>query len=25
VLAAATLEVRDGKIVRQVNVEVWDE
>lgn len=25
VLAATTLEVRDGKIVRQVNVEVWDE
>jgi len=25
VLAAATLEVRDGKIVRQVNVEAWDE
>jgi ketosteroid isomerase-like protein len=25
VLAAATLEVRDGQIVRQVNVEAWDE
>jgi hypothetical protein len=25
VLGAATLEVRDGKIVRQVNVEAWDE
>lgn len=25
VLCAATLEVRDGKIVRQVNVEAWDE
>jgi ketosteroid isomerase-like protein len=25
VLAAMTLEVRDGKIVRQVNVEAWDE
>ncbi len=25
VLAASTLEVRDGKIVRQVNVEAWDE
>ena len=25
VLAATTLEVRDGKIVRQVNVEAWDE
>jgi len=25
VLAAQTLEVRDGKIVRQVNVETWDE
>jgi hypothetical protein len=25
VLAAQTLEVRDGKIVRQVNVEAWDE
>ena len=25
VLCAATLDVRDGKIVRQVNVEAWDE
>ena len=25
VLGAETLEVRDGKIVRQVNVEAWDE
>ena len=25
VLAAQTLEVRDGKIVHQVNVEAWDE
>ncbi len=25
VLGATTLEVRDGKIVRQVNVEAWDE
>jgi hypothetical protein len=25
VLAAMTLEVRDGKVVRQVNVEAWDE
>ena len=25
VLTATTLEVRDGKISRQVNVEVWDE
>ena len=25
VLAAQTLEVRDGKIVRQVNIEAWDE
>jgi hypothetical protein len=25
VLAATTLEVRDGKISRQVNVEAWDE
>lgn len=25
VLTATTLEVRDGKIVRQVNVEAWDE
>ncbi len=25
VLCAATLEVRDGQIVRQVNVEAWDE
>ncbi len=25
VLAAATLDVRDGKIVRQVSVEAWDE
>ncbi len=25
VLSAQTLEVRDGKIVRQVNVEAWDE
>ena len=25
VLGAATLEVRDGKISRQVNVEAWDE
>ena len=25
VLAATTLEVRDGKIVRQVNFEAWDE
>jgi ketosteroid isomerase-like protein len=25
VLAAETFEVRDGKIVRQVNVEAWDE
>jgi ketosteroid isomerase-like protein len=25
VLAAMTLEVHDGKIVRQVNVEAWDE
>lgn len=25
VLCAATLEVRDGKISRQVNVEAWDE
>ena len=25
VLGASTLEVRDGKIVRQVNVEAWDE
>jgi ketosteroid isomerase-like protein len=25
VLAAQTLEVRDGKIVRQVSVEAWDE
>ena len=25
VLGAQTLEVRDGKIVRQVNVEAWDE
>jgi ketosteroid isomerase-like protein len=25
VLAATTLEVRDGEIVRQVNVEAWDE
>ena len=25
VLAAQTLEVRDGNIVRQVNVEAWDE
>ncbi len=25
VLGAGTLEVRDGKIVRQVNVEAWDE
>jgi SnoaL-like domain len=24
VLAAQTLEVRDGKIVRQVNIEAWD-
>ena len=25
VLCAATLEVQDGKVVRQVNVEAWDE
>ena len=25
VLAATTLEVRDGKVVRQVNIETWDE
>jgi ketosteroid isomerase-like protein len=25
VLAAVTLDVRDGKVVRQVNVEAWDE
>ena len=25
VLAATTLELRDGKIVHQVNVKVWDE
>ena len=25
VLGASTLELRDGKIVRQVNVEAWDE
>ncbi len=25
VLCAATLEVSDGKIIRQVNVEAWDE
>ena len=25
VLAAATLDVRDGQVVRQVNVEAWDE
>ena len=25
VLGAVTLEVRDGQIVRQVNVEAWDE
>ncbi len=25
VLTAMTLEVRDGKVVRQVNVEAWDE
>jgi hypothetical protein len=25
VLAATTLEVRDGKVVRQVNIEAWDE
>ena len=25
VLAATTLELRDGKILRQVNVEAWDE
>ena len=25
VLTATTLEVRDGKISRQVNVEAWDE
>lgn len=25
VLCAATLEVRDGKVVRQTNVEAWDE
>jgi hypothetical protein len=25
VLGAETLELRDGKIVRQVNVEAWDE
>ncbi len=25
VLAATTLELRDGKVVRQVNVEAWDE
>lgn len=25
VLCAATLEIEDGKIVRQVNVEAWDE
>ncbi len=25
VLGAETLEIRDGKIVRQVNVEAWDE
>jgi hypothetical protein len=25
VLAATTLDVRDGKVVRQVNVEAWDE
>ena len=25
VLAAMTLEVRNGKVVRQVNVEAWDE
>jgi hypothetical protein len=25
VLAATTLEVRDGKVVRQTNVEAWDE
>jgi hypothetical protein len=25
VLGATTLEVRDGKIVRQVNVEAWEE
>ena len=25
VLAATTLDLRDGKIVRQVNVEAWDE
>jgi hypothetical protein len=24
-LAATTLELRDGKILRQVNVEAWDE
>jgi hypothetical protein len=24
-LCAATLEVQDGKIYRQVNVEAWDE
>lgn len=25
VLAATTLDVRDGKVVRQINVEAWDE
>ena len=25
VLTAMTLDVRDGKVVRQVNVEAWDE
>ena len=25
VLAATTIDVRDGKVVRQVNVEAWDE
>ncbi len=25
VLAATTMDVRDGKVVRQVNVEAWDE
>ena len=25
VLAATTLDVRDGKVVRQVNIEAWDE
>jgi hypothetical protein len=25
VLGAQTLELRDGKVVRQVNVEAWDE